>query len=111
MYSVAFKAGRLSVAYPFELPRWMKQYHVLTGTHSQDYAFNRRFGCSNTPAPGLAANNGVQLRAYLDDPSFLEAGGWNKFLFPNLPRSATFTPELVESYVNTRPFIDIRYTR
>ncbi len=111
IFGNTFKAGRLSLAYPFEFGKWMKQYAVVTATHSKDYAVNRRFGWSNTAAPGLAANNGVQLRAYLDDPSFLEAGGWNKFLFPNLPRTATFTPELVESYVNTGPFIDIRYTR
>ena len=111
IFGNTFKAGRVAVAYPFEFGKWMKQYVVVTGTHSKDYAVNRRFGWSNTAAPGLAANNGVQLRAYLDDPSFLEAGGWNKFLFPNLPRTATFTPELVESYVVTGPFIDIRYTR
>ncbi|MEY2878752.1 MAG: hypothetical protein RLZZ15_1132 [Verrucomicrobiota bacterium] len=111
IFGNTFKAGRLAVAYPFEFGKWMKQYAVFTGTHSKDYAVNRRFGWSNTAAPGLAANNGIQLRAYLDDPAFLEAGGWDKFLFPNLPRSATFTPELVESYVNTGPFIDIRYTR
>ena len=106
-----FKAGRLSVAYPFEFGKWMRQYVVLTATRSRDYAFSRRFGWSNLAAPGLAANNGIQLRAYLDDPVFLESGGWNQFLFKNLPRTPTFQPALVESYVNTGPFIDVRYTR
>ena len=111
IFGNTFKAGRLAVAYPFEFGKWMKQYAVVTATNSKDYGVARRFGWSNTAAPGLVANNGIQLRAYLDDPAFLEAGGWNKFLFPNLPRTATFTPELVETYVVTGPFIDIRYTR
>jgi hypothetical protein len=111
IFGNVFKAGRVSAVYPLEFGRWMKQSLVGTVTHSKDYAFGRRFGWSNVAAPGLAANNGVQMRAYLDDPAGLEAGGWNKFLFPNLPRSATFQPELVESYVNTGPFIDVRYTR
>ena len=111
IFGDTFKAGRLAIAYPFEFGKWMKQYAVVTATNSKDYNVTRRFGWSNTAAPGLAANNGLLMRAYLDDPASLEAGGWNKFLFPNLPRSATFTPELVESYVNTGPFIDIRYTR
>ena len=111
IFGDTFKAGRLAVAYPFEFGKWMKQYVVLTATHSKDYNVGRRFGWSNTAAPGLAANNGIQLRVYLDDPAFIESIGFKKFLFPNLPRSATFTPELVESYVNTGPFIDVRYTR
>ncbi|WP_414660800.1 TonB-dependent siderophore receptor [Horticoccus sp. 23ND18S-11] len=111
IFGNTFKAGRLSVAYPFEFGKWMKQFLVLTATRSKDYAVNRRFGLANTAAPGLAANNAVQFRAYLDDPAFLDGGGWNKFMIANLPRTATFTPEIVESYVNTGPFIDIRYAR
>jgi hypothetical protein len=111
IFGNTLKAGRLSAAYPFEFGRWTKQYLVLTATRSKDYAVSRRFGLANTAAPGLAANSAVMFRAYLDDPAFLDGGGWNKFLIANLPRTATFTPEIVESYVNTGPFIDIRYTR
>jgi hypothetical protein len=111
VFGNVFKAGRLSAAYPFEFGRWMRQNLVATMTSSRDYGFGRRFGWANVAAPGLAANNAVQLRAYLDDPAALEAGGWSRFLFPNLPRSDTFQPELVESYLNTGPFIDVRYTR
>ncbi len=111
IFGNTFKAGRISAAYPFEFGRWMKQYLVLTATRSKDYAVNRRFGLANTAAPGLAANNAVQFRAYLDDPAFLAGGGWNKFLIANIPRTPTFVPEIVESYVNTGPFIDIRYAR
>jgi outer membrane receptor protein involved in Fe transport len=110
IFGNVFKAGRVSALYPFDFGRWGKQYLVLTGTRSRDYAYNRRFGLSNTAAAGLAANNAIQFRAYLDDPAILDGNGWSKFLVPNLPRSATFTPEIVESYVNTGPFIDIRYT-
>jgi hypothetical protein len=109
IFGEVFKAGRLSAAYPFEFGKWMKQYMVLTATRSKDYAYNRRFGFANTAAPGLVANNALLYRAYLDDPKIL-SGNWDMFRFAALPRTPTFQPELVESYVNTGPFIDVRYT-
>jgi len=111
IFGDTFKAGRISASYPFEFGRWMKQDLVVTATRSKDYAVNRRFGLANTAAPGLAANNGVQFRAYLDDPGALSAGGWNRFNVDRLPRTPTFDPTIVESYVNTGPFVDVRYTR
>ena len=111
IFGNTFKAGRLSAAYPFEFGKWMKQYVVLTATRSKDYAVNRRFGLANTAAPGLAANNAIQFRAYLEDPAILAGNGWNRFIIDKLPRTANFEPTIVESYVNTGPFIDIRYTR
>ncbi len=111
IFGNTLKSGRVSAAYPFAVNRWMKQSAVLTATRSRDYAVNRRFGLANTAEPGLAANNLLQFRAYLDDPSLLSNGGWNRFLLDNLPRSATFQPSLFESYLKTGPFIDIRYTR
>jgi hypothetical protein len=68
VFGNTLKAGRLSAAYPFAFGRVMKQYLVLTATRSRDYAVNRRFGLANTAEPGLAANNLLQFRAYLDDP-------------------------------------------
>lgn len=110
VFGEVFKAGRVSALYPFDF-RWMKQALVLTGTRTKDYAYNRRFGLANTAAPGLAANNGITYRAYLDDPAILYGDGFNRFTVANLPKTATFRPEMVESYVNTGPFIDVRYTR
>jgi hypothetical protein len=111
IFGNTFKAGRFSAAYPFEFGQWMKQYVVLTATRSKDYAVNRRFGLANTAAPGLAVNNAIQFRAYLDDPTILDGNGWNRFIIEKLPHTPTFEPTLVESYVNNGPFIDIRYTR
>lgn len=108
-YGNLFKAGRVSAQYPFEFGKWMKQDLVVTGTRSRNYSWGRLWGWVNTAAPGLAANNVIQLRAYLDDPAFLDGGGWAKFLFPNLPRSATFTPELVETYQINTPSYELRY--
>ena len=103
------KAGRLSVAYPFEFGKWTKQHLVATASRTKDYGFNRRFGLANTAAPGLVANNGILMRAYLDDPGILN-GDWSRFLPANMPQSATFKPEIVESYTDsTGPFIDVRY--
>jgi outer membrane receptor protein involved in Fe transport len=111
IFGNTFKAGRVSAAYPFEFGRWMKQDLVLTATRSSNFAVNRRFGLVNTAAPGLAANNAIQFRAYLENPTALANGGWNKFLLSNLPHTATFEPTIVESYLQTGPFNDIRYTR
>ena len=111
IFGDTFKAGRISASYPFQFGKWMKQDLVVTATRSKDYAIGRRFGLANTAAPGLAVNNGIQFRAYLDNPGALSAGGWNRFNVDRLPRSATFEPTMVESYVNTGPFIDVRYTR
>ena len=108
-YGNIFKAARLSAAYPFEFGKWMKQDLVLTGTRSRNYSWGRLWGWANTAAPGLAANNVIQLRAYLDDPAFLENTGWARFLFPNLPRTSTFTPELVETYSSNTPSYELRY--
>ncbi len=110
IFGNVFKAGRVSALYPFEFGKFGKHALVVTGTRSRDFAFNRRFGLANTAAPGLAANNAIQFRAYLDDPAILTGDGWSKFRIAALPRTATFTPEIVESYVNTGPFIDNRYT-
>ena len=111
IFGNTFKAGRVSASYPFEFGKWMKQNVVLTATRSKDYAINRRFGLANTAAAGSAANNGIQFRAYLDDPTILNGNGWNRFNVDHLPTTPTFQPTIVESYVNTGPFIDIRYTR
>lgn len=111
IFGNTFKAGRVSAAYPFEFGRWMKQYLVVTATRSSNFAVNRRFGLVNTAAPGLAANNAIQFRAYLENPDALANGGWDRFLISNLPHTATFEPTIVESYLQTGPFNDIRYTR
>ena len=111
IFGNTFKAGRVSAAYPFEFGRWMKQSLVLTATRSRNFAVNRRFGLANTAAPGLAGNNAIQFRAYLDDPAALSAGGWDRFLLSNLPRTPIFDPNIVESYLITGPFNDHRYTR
>jgi hypothetical protein len=111
VFGEIFKAGRISALYPFEFGKWMKQSLVLTGTRNKDYAYNRRFGLANTAAPGLAANNAISFRAYLDDPTILHGNGFNRFVEANLPRTATFQPTMVESYVTTGPFVDVRYTQ
>ncbi len=111
VFGNTLKAGRLSAAYPFEFGSWMTQHLVVTATRSRDYAVNRRFGLANTAEPGPAANNLLQFRAYLDDPGALSNGGWNRFLLSNLPHTPTFEPTVFESYLQTGPFIDVRYTR
>jgi len=111
IFANTFKAGRVSASYPFQFGNWMKQDIVITATRSKDYASNRRFGLANTAASGLVANNGIQFRAYLDNPDALSNGGWNRFTFDRLPRTPTFEPTMIESYVNNAPFIDVRYTR
>ena len=105
------KAGRISAAYPFEFGRWMSQYLVVSASRQKDYASNKRFFVANDAAPGTLQNNTVFFRAYLDDPNVANDTFWNQFLLPNLKTSPTFHPTVYESYVNTGPYVDIRYNR
>jgi len=104
-------AGRISAAYPFDFGHWMSQYLVVSASRQKDYASNRRFFIANDAAPGTLQNNTVFFRAYLDDPGLGTQAFWNQFLLPNLKTSSTFHPALYESYVNTGPYVDIRYNR
>lgn len=105
------KAGRVAAVYPFEFGRYMKQLLVVTALKQKDLKLSRRTGLYNAAAPGLAGNNGIRLRAYLDDPAFGTPAYFDQFLIPNLPRTPTFQPEFYESTTITGPFVDIRYAR
>jgi hypothetical protein len=105
------KAGRVAAAYPFDFGRFGKQLLVVTALHQKDLKLSQRFGLYNAAAPGLAVNNGIRLRAYLDDPAFGSPQYFDRFLVPNLPQTPTFRPEFYYSATNTGPFVDIRYAR
>ncbi len=105
------KAGRAAAAYPFDFGRFGKQLLVVTALHQKDLKLSQRFGLYNAAAPGLAVNNGIRLRAYLDDPAFGSPQYFDRFLVPNLPQTPTFKPEFYYSATNTGPFVDIRYAR
>jgi len=105
------KAGRLAAVYPFDFGRLGKQLLVVTALHQKDLKLSERFGLYNSAAPGLAVNNGIRLRAYLDDPGFGSEKFFDQFLIPNLPVTADFKPAFYHSATNTGPFVDIRYAR
>lgn len=105
------KAGRIAAVYPFDFGRWGKQLAVVTALKQRDMKLSRRTGLANELGPGLIANNGIRLRAYLDDPRFGTAEFWDQFLLPNIRSTPTFKPVLYESTTNTGPFVDIRYAQ
>jgi len=105
------KAGRLAAVYPFDFGRLGKQLLVVTALHQKDLKLSERFGLYNEAAPGLAAANGIRLRAYLDDPAFGSEEYFDRFLIPNLPETPTFKPAFYYSSTATGPFVDIRYAR
>ncbi len=105
------KAGRVAAVYPFDFGRFGKQLLVVTALHQKDLKLSERFGLYNDAAPGLAASNGIRLRAYLDDPAFGSEQFFDRFLIPNLPTTPTFKPAFYYSSTVTGPFVDIRYAR
>jgi hypothetical protein len=105
------KAGRVSAMYPFDFGRLGKQLLVVTALRQRDVKLSRRMGLANELAPGLIANNGIRLRAYLDDPAFGTSEYWDQFLLPNLRSTPEFKPVIYESTTNTGPFVDIRYSQ
>ncbi|MSU23075.1 MAG: hypothetical protein EXS32_04545 [Opitutus sp.] len=104
-------AGRVAAVYPFDFGRWGKQLAVVTALKQRDTKFSRRTGLANELGAGLIANNGVRLRAYLDDPAFGTTGFWDQFLLPNLRSTSGFKAVLYESTAITGPFVDIRYAQ
>ncbi len=104
-------AGRVAAVYPFDFGRWGKQLAVVTALKQRDVKHSRRTGLANELGAGLIANNGIRLRAYLDDPNFGTTGYWDQFLLPNLRSTPTFKPVLYESTATTGPFVDIRYSQ
>lgn len=105
------KAGRIAAVYPFDFGRWGKQLVVVTALKQRDVKLSRRTGLANELGTGTYVNNGVRLRAYLDDPAFGTSQYWDQFLLPNLKSTPTFKPVLYESTTNTGPFVDIRYAQ
>ena len=105
------KAGRIAAVYPFDFGRWGKQLLVVTALKQRDVKFSRRTGLANELGAGLIANNGVRLRAYMDDPAFGSTAYWDQFLLPNLRTTPEFKPVLYESTTVTGPFVDIRYAQ
>ena len=105
------KAGRIAAVYPFDFGRWGKQLMVVTALKQRDVKLSRRTGLANELSTGTYVNNGVRLRAYLDDPAFGTTPFWDQFLLPNLKTTPTFKPVLYESTTNTGPFVDIRYAQ
>jgi len=104
-------AGRVAAVYPFDFGRWSKQLLVVTALKQRDTKFSRRTGLANELGPGLIANNGIRLRAYLDDPAFGTTAFWDQFLLPNLRTTPEFKPVIYESTTVTGPFVDIRYAQ
>jgi len=104
-------AGRIAAVYPFDFGRWGKQLAVFTALKQRDVKNSRRTGLANELGAGLIANNGIRLRAYLDDPNFGTTGFWDQFLLPNIKSTPTFKPVLYESTTNTGPFVDVRYAQ
>jgi hypothetical protein len=104
-------AGRVAAVYPFDFGRWGKQLAVVTALKPRDVKHSRRTGLANELGAGLIANNGIRLRAYLDDPNFGTTGYWDQFLLPNIRSTPTFKPVLYESTATTGPFVDIRYSQ
>ena len=104
-------AGRVAAVYPFDFGRWSKQLLVVTALKQRDTKFSRRTGLANALGPGLIANNGVRLRAYLDDPGFGTTAYWDQFLLPNIRSTPEFKPVIYESTTVTGPFVDIRYAQ
>ena len=104
-------AGRLAAVYPFDFGRLGKQLLVVTALKQRDNKYSRRTGLANELGAGLIANNGVRLRAYLDDPAFGTTGFWDQFLLPNIRSTPEFKPILYESTTVTGPFVDIRYAQ
>jgi len=96
---------------PFDFGRWGKQLAGVTALRQRDVKFSRRTGLANELGAGLIANNGLRLRAYLDDPAFGTTRFWDQFLLPDLRSTPTFKPVLYESTTNTGPFVDIRYSQ
>ena len=105
------KAGRVAAVYPFDFGRFGKQLAVVTALRQKDLKLSRRTGLANEAGPGLLVNNGIRLRAYLDDPTFGTPQFFDQFLLPNLPNTPTFRPVLYESTTVTGPFVDIRYAQ
>ncbi len=105
------KAGRIAAVYPFDFGRWGKQLLVVTALKQRDVKLSRRTGLANELGTGTYVNNGVRLRAYLDDPAFGTRAFWDQFLLPNLKTTPTFKPVLYESTAVTGPFVDIRYAQ
>ncbi|MBL9202269.1 MAG: TonB-dependent receptor plug domain-containing protein, partial [Opitutaceae bacterium] len=105
------KAGRVAAVYPFDFGRFGRQLLVVTALQQKDLKLSERFGLYNSAAPGLAANNGIRLRAYLDDPAFGTTKFFDQFLIPNLPNTPAFKPDFYYSSTITGPFVDIRYAR
>ena len=105
------KAGRIAAVYPFDFGRWGKQLAVVTALKQRDVKLSRRTGLANELGAGLIANNGIRLRAYLDDPNFGTTAFWDQFLLPNLKSTPTFKPVLYESTAITGPFVDVRYAQ
>lgn len=105
------KAGRLVAVYPFDFGRFGRQLLVATALKQKDLKLSRRTGLANELGAGLIANNGIRLRAYLDDPNFGSTQFWDQFLLPNIRSAPGFSPVLYESTTNTGPFVDIRYAQ
>ena len=105
------KAGRIAAVYPFDFGRWGKQLLVVTALKQRDMKLSRRTGLANELGTGTYVNNGVRLRAYLDDPAFGTTAFWDQFLLPNLKTTPTFKPVIYESTTITGPYVDIRYAQ
>jgi hypothetical protein len=103
------KAGRVAAVYPFDFGRFGRQLAVVTALRQRDVKFSRRMGLANELGAGLIANNGVRLRAYLDDPKFPSNEFWDQFLIPNIRTTSTFKPVIYENTTVTGPFADLRY--
>ncbi len=105
------KAGRVAAVYPFDFGRFGKQLLVVTALKQRDMKLSRRTGVANELGTGTYVNNGVRLRAYLDDPGFGTTKYWDQFLLPNLKTTPEFKPVIYESTTVTGPYVDIRYAQ
>lgn len=117
VYSEYQTAERVSVAYPFELGKWMTQYIVASFNDEVQNFDTTRYNMYNAAAISaanpLVTNNKINFRAYLDTPNPYSGQFWNQFSFNTqaLPTSATFQPAYYFSSDPNAPWVDVRYNK
>ena len=110
------KMGRLTVSYPFEFGRWMKQFVVFTTTRQADYFHIFRQSLANVavedngPAVPLV-NNLIGFRAYLDTPAIYGRAFWEKLSPRQLPTTPTFRAGWYSYSDTINPFWTVRYQK
>ncbi|MBI5769996.1 MAG: TonB-dependent receptor [Verrucomicrobia bacterium] len=90
-------AFRFTVAYPWQVTKWMKQLVIISGDYREDFTNNFRWFLYNLATVNAGGrinttNDRIRFRAYLDNADFYSKAFFQQFLLQNLPKSATFQP-------------------